>query len=203
MSRPDDQPTAAASPPLARLLNRIDTALSRVEGVMLSVTCLLIIVIMILASADALSRYAMNKPLQFTYDLVTMYFLPGAMFFALSFTLRKGGHINVDLISSMMPRPLARLVLGVSFLISAIFIAIIVYRVALQAQESWHLGEATVGIYAWPTWVGEVIVPISFTVLLLRILHLGFGNIAAVFIEDEALEQAIMPSRDIKEEEAL
>lgn len=202
MSQPA-QPAATGSSPLVRLLDRIDSVLSRIEIVMLAVTCVLVVVIMVMVSTDAVSRYVLNKPLQFTYDLVTMYFLPGAMFAALSFTLRRGGHISVDLFSSALPRGIARLTMGLSFLVSAVFVAIIVYRVALQAKESWRLGEATVGLYAWPTWAGEAIVPVAFSVLLLRILYMGFANIAAVFIHDEALENAITPSREVQQEEAL
>ena len=202
MSQPA-QPGTTGSSTLVRLLDRTDSVLSRIEALMLAATCVLVVIIMVMVSADAISRYIFNKPLQFTYDLVTMYFLPGGMFFALSFTLRRGGHINVDLFSSALPRAVSRLALGVSFLASAIFVTIIVYRVAVQAEESWRLGEATVGLYAWPTWVGEAIVPIAFTVLLLRILYMGFANITAAFIHDEALELAITPSREVQQEEAL
>ncbi|WP_028035502.1 TRAP transporter small permease [Chelativorans sp. J32] len=125
------------------------------------------------------------------------------MYFALSYTLRKGVHINVDLISSMLPRNVTNLALGLCYLMAAALVALIIWRVSILTHEAWVTGEATVGLYAWPMWLSTAIVPVAFSILMLRILYLAAAYMITIVIQHPALEAIIAAMREIGEEEAL
>lgn len=173
----------------AAFLNAFDKVLTRIEHFMMAVVCTFLFVVMVMVSADAVSRYALNSPLIFTFDLVTMYFLPGILFLSLSATMRKAGHIAVDLFANLMPVRVYQVVVGVGFLVSLVLIGIMAEQVTLKTYESWEMGLIVTGLYAWPIWLGEGIVAFALTVLSLRIGHIGLANlVAGLFgVEDVAV----------------
>lgn len=173
------QPGPATGGGIARLFQRIDYGLRAIEGVAVMLSSLLIMVMMLLISADALSRYTFNQPLSFTLDLVTMYLMPGAMFFALAFTLREGGHVNVDLLLHRLSPRARTLVTGIVLLISVPVVAVIVWQMAGKTFDSWERGSAITGFHIWPIWPSEILVPLGMGLLLLRLIYLGCINLFA------------------------
>ena len=179
----------------------INRMLGRVETAMLVISCILIGAMLVMVATDAVSRYLFNAPLRFTYDVVTMYLMPGAMFFAISHTLRLGGHVNVDLFIDVMPARLSRTLLGLGLLATVPIALVIAYRVGILAHESYVTGDAAVGLYRWPHWISEIIVPVTFGMLALRMTLLGVANLMAAVGQDPRLVAVISPSRiDISEE---
>lgn len=188
---------------LARLLKMLDVTVGWLERAVLTVACILIVVIMLLISADAVSRYLFNSPLGYTFDLVTMYFLPGATFFALAFTMRRAGHVNVDIVLSIMPTRMANGVIGVALLLACPMVAVMAVKMATKAHESWMHNDMVTGIYSWPVWIGEITVPIGMGMLFIRLFHMGLANVAATLTGRDDISISVMPGNDAVVEDAL
>ena len=181
----------------------IDRIISKMESVTLALACIALFAIMLLVFLDATLRYAFNSPLKFTTDAVTLYLISSALLLVLSYTLRHGGHINVDLFVHLMPARLYDLLIGITLLASLVVIAIMAWQVTSLTWESWQQNELMVGIYPWPLWLSKAIVGVSLIVLVIRLLHVALTHLIAAItgnstiaipvahIEDQPLEDAV------------
>lgn len=188
---------------LTRIFTRIDIALSRIESVLTYIAVAALFLIMVIVFLDAVLRYAVNRPLNFTADLVTLYLISAGIFAVLSFTMRRGGHISVDLFANMLPRRLYCLVVGAGLLLSAVAVGIMTYELCRAAGEAWSKNEMQVGIYSWPMWLSNAIVAVSFLLFEVRLLHMGAANLIAGLVDDARYAIAIASAHEEPMEEAV
>lgn len=189
--------------PGARLLLRVDHLLSAIERISLTAACALTVLIMLLVSVDAIARYLIGTPISFTFDVVTAYLMPATLFFALSFTLRHGGHVNVDLIVEHMPPRQHYFLIGLMLMIAFPIVFLIATQGASKTWHSWLAGDVTTGVYAWRIWMSEIIVPIGFGVLSARVAHVAVANLYAAITGEHAVAIPMSPSRNVPPEDAI
>lgn len=201
MTGPLHPPASARSG--ARLLVAVDRLLSRLEIALLAVGCVLIVGVMLLVAADALARYAFDSPIGFTFDLVSMYLMPATLFFALAFTLRRGGHVNVDLFVDFVPTRARHLLVGLLVTAALPIVYLIVSEGAAKTYAAWAAGDVTTGVYEWPIWLSEIIVPIGFSLLAARMTHVAIANIYAAVTDDHSAAIPISPPRNAVSEDAV
>jgi TRAP-type C4-dicarboxylate transport system permease small subunit len=197
-NRPD-----AGSPKLLRVMRLVDRALARVEAATLAVTCLALFAMMLLVFCDAVMRYAFNAPLELTWDIVTMYLMSSGLLLCLSDTMRRGGHITVDLFAHWLPRRVYHLTMGVALLLTVWVTTIIAREIAILTWESWSQKELTVGIYAWPVWPSKGIVAFSFALLTLRLVHVGLSQLVAGLTGNEAVAVTVQHVEEQPQEEGV
>lgn len=195
--------TMGDSSTLKRAANAIDIGLTWIERASIALVCVIMMVVMVLISADAVSRYALNSPLTFTFDAVTMYFLPALLFLPLSMTLRRGGHITVDLFANMLPRRVYFVLIGLAMMASVFVVGIMAKMVVEKAYESWDSGLIVTGLYAWPVWIGEAIVGLSLTILTARLLHVGLSNLIEGIVGTPGMAIPLLHSPGEPLEEAI
>lgn len=158
-----------------------DRILSRIEAAGLFIACLMILAMMVLIAADAISRYLFTVPLTFTMDLVTMYMLPGAIFLAMSFAMRVGAHVNVDLVLHQMWPRLLRMVTGLTLMVAIVVIALTVWATGHKAFDAWDRASVVTGLHSWIIWPSEALVPAGLSLMLLRMTHMSIENLFAAF----------------------
>lgn len=131
--------------------------------------------IMAIMVLDATLRYAFNNPLSWAFEVITMYLMVAAFFFALSHTLRRNEHIFVEFFCSRL-RPRARhLVTVLVYLPTIALFSGALWRSAIVTWDAYIGKEVTAGVVQWPTWTAKIIVPIGLGLLVLRMIHLvGF-----------------------------
>jgi TRAP-type C4-dicarboxylate transport system permease small subunit len=188
---------------LMRIFTRIDIALSRIESVLTYIAVAALFLIMVIVFLDAVLRYAVNRPLNFTADLVTLFLISAGIFAVLSFTMRRGGHISVDLFANMLPRRLYCLVVGAGLLLSAVAVGIMTYELCRATGEAWSKNEMQVGIYSWPMWLSNAIVAVSFLLFEVRLLHMGAANLIAGLVDDARYAIAIASAHEEPMEEPV
>lgn len=171
---------------LSNAMTAIDRALARVEFATLVAACAALFVTMIVVFADAAMRYLFNSPLKFTSDLVTMYLMSTALLLGLADTLRRGGHIGVDLFAHWMSRRVYHVAIGLALLLSAVVTTVIAYETGALAWFSLVQKETTVGIVSWPVWPSKAIVSLAFALMTLRVLHVGVSQLIAGLTGDES-----------------
>jgi TRAP-type C4-dicarboxylate transport system permease small subunit len=172
-------------------MGMIDRLLSRLECAALVIACAALFITMLLVFTDAVLRYTINMPLKFTMDIVTLYLLSAALLLVLSDTLRRGGHIGVDLFAKMLPRRAYHILIGFTTLCSAGAVGIMAYETTSLTWESWLKNELQVGIYAWPLWLSKAIVATSLVLLVARLLHIALSQLIAGATGDFAVAVSI------------
>ena len=197
-------PTARRSHPfLLRVSSASDQILQAVELVTLVLACISLFAIMALIFVDGSSRYLFNRPLQFASDVVTLYLTSAAFLLVLSYSLRHGIHISVDLFSQSVNSRLRNTLIGLSMLCAVPVVAVMAYQVAFVTLDSWRQGEALVGMYALPVWPSKAIVAFGIAVFNIRLLHLGLANFLAGLTGNETIAFPMTPIETHPEEEMV
>jgi TRAP-type C4-dicarboxylate transport system permease small subunit len=178
---------------LAHGLDCADRALTKIENVSIGISVTALFTIMVVVFLDATLRYTINRPLTFTSDLVTLYLIAAGIFTIMSSTLRRGGHISVDLFANMLPWRLCNLLIGSTLLLSAIAVGIMTIELCKASWEAWSHNEKQIGVYAWPMWLSFAIVAWSFLMFEVRLLQIGAANLLSAMLNDRVCAISILP----------
>lgn len=152
------------------MIRRISLALARYEAALLALGAGCLFVMMIIVFVDVVMRYLFNSPLGFSYDLISLYLMVGVFFFALSDTLRHDEHVRVDILYLRMSRGMRRLCDRISYGLSAVLFATVLWTGLLRAVASTARGEVMATLIPWPIWVAYWIVPIGTAPIMLLCL---------------------------------
>ena len=71
----------------------LGNAIRRCEQVAMALAVVCVVVLMLVTSYDAVSRYFFKSPLQWAFDVITHYLLITATYLALASTFQHGDHI--------------------------------------------------------------------------------------------------------------
>lgn len=187
---------------LKRASTGIDRWLGWIEAATVGLAVTSLFAIMVLIFLDGVLRYVANAPLKFATDLVVLYLISAAFLLVLSYTLRRGGHINVDFFSNLMNPRLHRLIYGAAMLLAVPIIGIMAWEMVKHSWDSWVSNEVLIGLYAMPLWLSKGIVALSLVVLNLRLLHMGFFDFLSGLTGRDELAIEIMPISENPKEEA-
>src|SRR5499427_760985 len=124
---------------------------------------------MCLTSADALSRYLLNRPILGAYEITEKYLMVAAIFLGLSYAYRGGVFIRVTFLVDRLPRPLQLSVNYAAHLVSLLFCVISLVATSQQALRGLH-EETTLS--ALPLLVGPAYCLVALGFFALTILML-------------------------------
>jgi len=143
--------------------------LSRCELALLYVGVLATFAMMCLTSADALSRYAFNRPILGAFEITEKYLMVAAIFLGLSYGYRGGLFIRVTLLVDRLSGR-ARIAADIfAFLTTLLLCGIFLWATGVQAFRALH--EAT-ELSTLPILVGPsyCLVPLGFLALTVLML---------------------------------
>ena len=115
------------------ILQTFEKWLQRAELVLVYVGVFAMLGMMCLTSADALSRYAFNRPIIGAYEVTEKYLMVAAIFLGLSYAYRGGVFIRVTFLVDRLPRPLKLSVNYAAHLVSLLFCVISLVATSQQA----------------------------------------------------------------------
>jgi TRAP-type C4-dicarboxylate transport system permease small subunit len=173
---------------------RIAKALARIEAVLTGLGAASLFVIMILVAADVLLRYAVGRPLPFTYDLVGVYLMTGVFFFVLSHAQAAHVHVAVDILVGKFSAPMRRLAEVVTCVTGGSVFALITYTGYERALDSYQSNDVLAGVIPWPLWPSIALVPIGSGVLVMRLLLTACGHIASLLTGLDVTPPPPLPS---------
>jgi TRAP-type C4-dicarboxylate transport system permease small subunit len=166
----------AASSAYARMRRVVDP----VDDALMLVGCLMLFALMLVVVADVTLRYLFNAPLQWSYEVISSYLMPGLFFMAVSHTLKANAHVAVDILHNYVGRTTRYAFEAVCAAVALPVFAICTW---VSAQHTWHdfqtAATSTSGL-AVPTWTISMMLPIGFGLLSLRLLLNAFGFIASL-----------------------
>ena len=162
-----------AYPLLRRGIDVIDAAL-------VAVGCLMMFALMCVVVADVGLRYFFNAPLQWSYQVISSYLMPGLFFLAVSHTLKAHSHVAVDILHNFV-RPRTRFIFeSVSCVVALPAFAICSWVSARTTFEQFQSGSVATSGLAVPSWTESILLPIGFTLLTLRLLLDAIGYIGSL-----------------------
>lgn len=163
------------------MIRILDETIKRIENFLIIISATSFIVIMSIMSADVFMRYVLNSPIAWSYEALTRYLMYAAFFFAVSYTLRHGEHLRVEVIYNRMPRRPRSLILGILYLPITLLLGLAAVKATQSAAQSYHANELLAGVVHWPIWTSKAIVSIGLIVLTLRSLEQGLSLLADGF----------------------
>ena len=151
------------------VLQSVDRWLWRCELVLVYASALAAVVMMCLTSADALSRYLLNRPIMGAYEITEKYLMVATIFLGLSYAYRGGVFIRVTFLVDRLPARMKLLAQYLAHLASLLFCLIILVATTQQAVRG--LSDDTT-LSALPLLVGPAycLVPLGFFALTVIML---------------------------------
>src|SRR6201994_1183217 len=151
------------------ILQTVEKWLQRSELVLVYLGVFAMLGMMCLTSADALSRYALNRPIMGAYEITEKYLMVASIFFGLSYGYRGGLFIRVTFLVDRLSGN-ARLAADYfAFLVSLAFAVFVLWATAVQGwrglQDDTEL--STLHVLVGPAYC---IVPIGFLALTILML---------------------------------
>jgi TRAP-type C4-dicarboxylate transport system permease small subunit len=181
-------------------LQAADRALRALERVWMLVACAGLFAVMIIITVDVAARYFFRSPLAWSFDLVSLYLMPAIFFLALSDTLHKNHHVNVDIIFAHISTRTAHALGAVASALAAVVFACITYTAAIRTWAEFKAGDVASGAIQWPSWIGSALVLLGAGLLLLRLVlrMVAFGIAAAAGVERvPGIEPPAAPGEEI------
>ena len=133
----------------------------------------MLLVLMVLGTADVIGRYLFNKPITGTLEISEI-LMAGMVFFGWPYTQAVMGHVRVDLIVSRFPRRAQALTDFISTLLALALFSLIVWRGIETAISYWH-SNRTIDILYIPIFPFQLFVPFGAfflcLVLIIQLLH--------------------------------
>lgn len=158
---------------LRRTIDRIDNALMALGAAMLFALMLVVV-------ADVALRYLFNAPLQWSYQVISSYLMPGLFFMAVSHTLKSHAHVAVDILHNYVSR---RTRYVFELICSTVATPVFALCTVVSARNTWKdFADAAVSTsgLALPTWTVSMMLPIGFGMLTLRLALNAAGYAATV-----------------------
>jgi C4-dicarboxylate transporter DctQ subunit len=126
----------------------------------------LLTVMTLISFSQVVARYVFNYSFTWALELVT-YLFAWLIFLGMSYGVRVGGHIGVDvLVKSLSPRP-ARALGAVAAALCMVYAAIVFYGGWIYVAKMIEIGIMAQDIPI-PQWVPRLILPIGFGLLFIR-----------------------------------
>jgi TRAP-type C4-dicarboxylate transport system permease small subunit len=166
---------------------RLRRALDIVDGALVGIGSLMLFTLMCVVVADVSMRYFFNAPLQWSYEVVSSYLMPGLFFLAVSHTLRAHAHVAVDILHNYVGPRTRYLFESIASALAAPAFAIAAWMSAGVTLEDFRTAATSSSGLAVPTWTVSIFLPIGFGLLSLRLFLNMAGYLLSLSTRREVL----------------
>jgi C4-dicarboxylate transporter DctQ subunit len=122
---------------------------------------------------QVVARYIFNYSFTWALELTTFLFA-GLIFIGMSYGVRVGAHIGIDVLTKKLPPATARVVAIVATLLCLVYAAIVFYGAWVYVDKMYEIG-----IYAQdvpvPAWMPRLVLPLGYALLFFRMLQVLYG----------------------------
>lgn len=146
---------------------------------MLAAACLALLAIVILA--EVVSVWAFNKSLDFSWEYGA-FFMAGAFFLGLGWTLGEGGHVRVGILAEHLPPGTARLLDIGATVVGLIIAGFLTMSLTGLTLSSYIDGSRTFTATATPLVIPQAVITAGAAILTLQLT----ARLLRLIIDDEA-----------------
>jgi len=148
------------------LLSRVDRWIFRLETLFVFIGGLVILGLIFLATTNALGRWLFNLPINGYVDIIEQ----AMVFFAIlgvSYAQRLGAHVRMDILIGKLRGKTLWIAEFISILFMFLITLALTWGSFLHFLRAFNIGDSSLDIEL-PTWPAKLVVPIAFSVLLIR-----------------------------------
>ena len=169
--------------PGAAMLKQVDEKFFYVERALAWICAIVIFAVMLLGTVQVVGRVVFSQPIYGYSDIIEQVMTVFA-FLAVAYTQKLGGHVRMELILGRMSgRPLY--FFEIFGTIAAIVVILILgYYGYTHFLRAFEIGDTTIDMDL-PIWPSKLLVPIAFSVLIVRLLIQLWGFVR-LFMNPEA-----------------
>jgi len=128
-----------------------------------------VVALMLHIIADVFLRYFFNSPLPATIEIVSYWWMIMIIFPAVAWTQRRKEHVEVTLVTDLMPEQHRVVVAIFARLLTMATVAALAYYGWLAALEQWHRGEIAMGSITILIWPMRFMVPLGMGMFFLQL----------------------------------
>lgn len=171
---------AATVTPTGTLYTRVSRVVNAIDTALLAVGCLMLFSLMMVVVTDVSLRYLFNKPLAWSYEIISSYLMPGLFFMAASHTLRSNAHVCVDILHNYVGRKTRRVFEALSSTLATPVFGLAAWVSAQNTLKDLEAGSVSSSGMELPTWTISLLLPIGFGLLALRLALHAWGHIGSL-----------------------
>lgn len=161
----------------------------KIELLLLRFSQLALVIMMVLTSIDALSRYLFNKSITGAYEITESYLMIIVVFLSMSYVQKVNGHIRLDIIFNKFSNKIQNY-LNVSFYILTVaYFFFIGYQGLISTINAFTNKLVMPGLMNFPLWSSYIWVAIGSFLIVVRLIlssiQLLVNNSANQFEQNE------------------
>ena len=123
----------------------------------------------LMLAANTISRYGFNSPWPFGEEY-TAYILVLLTFFPLAYTMRKKGHVRIEIVINHLPVKARRWLIIAYTFISIIVVGVMIYYGLELSLKSLKYGIKAVTVMQTPLWIAQMFVVIGLIIFFLQLI---------------------------------
>lgn len=135
--------------------------IARLRLLLEAAAALLVAGLVLVTSVDVVGRYFLNRPMMGAFE-VTQVLLGALVFVALPLTTAKGGHVEVDLLVSIMPARVSRILARIGGAVMAVVLLYFAFRLVILTEDLMESNKRAPGLEL-PLWALGVVGVLSCT----------------------------------------
>ncbi len=157
------------------ILRLLDSVFRPLETAAAIVGGLMMVLAMVLMTADATMRYVFTSPIEIAPRLIEFYLMVGMFAMPLAWGFRTGGYIRIMAGVAMLPARLRNFTLRAGLLVSSVYVGGLAWTSWVHFLDAWRSGEVYVGVLDWSVAWSWVWVPLGLGLLTARLILMAFG----------------------------
>ena len=179
---------------LTVLATKAGFLLSKIEHYLTYAATAVIIGIMVYVCAEVVMRYVFNSPLPGHLEGSEL-FVPIIVFFAISYTQSKNGHVGMTLVVESLPPSVRRYVDISTLLLSVLTCAVLSYFSYKFAYNEWVIDDVTMTPPYWRIWPSAAAVPLGYMLIAMRLYLQALHLISPkIYPQDDVVEESTLMS---------
>lgn len=139
----------------------------RIEALLTYLSAAIILFVMVFVLAEVTMRYGFNSPIPGHLEGAEL-LLPMIVFFAVSYTQARNGHVGMTLLVDALPPRVRRVTDVVTLVLSLLTCAVLAYFGAKHAYIAWEVDDVTMTPPYWRVWPSAAAVPLGYLLLSVR-----------------------------------
>lgn len=142
----------------------------RLEAVFLRLSQVALVIMMILTSADAISRYVFKQSIVGAYESTELYLMVALVFLSMSFVKKVDGHIRLDILFDRFPTKVQHRLDAFYSLLAAVMFFFIGLKGLNMTIEAIQYQYVAAGLINLPLWLSYIWIPIGSFLLVIRLI---------------------------------
>lgn len=168
------------------LIASVESVLVAIDKVLVFGAVLCLCAIGVITTFDVVMRYVFHSPLEFAFDLTSMYLFPASVLLILASVHRHNENIDIDLFARKMSLRNWRISSAIGGFAAVVIFAVITVLYTKKAIEAWQAGEYTFGAISWPVWPAIALAAVGFGFLSLSVLNKCLQHLAGTSVRQSA-----------------